>query len=93
MLEILNEITIAFLLYHVVGFSDIYNEDVAGSTKNYMGYSFDICIAANLTVHLSLLIITYVKSIKILIKRKKCCCCKRRKNKQNKILEMERSVK
>ena len=82
-LEILNEITIAFLLYHVVCFSDIYDPDVAKGGKDYMGFTFDVCIAANLSVHLSLLVITYIKSIRILIKRRKCCC-KRRKNKGNK---------
>ena len=87
-LEILNEITIAFLLYHVVCFSDVYNSDVANGAKDYMGYSFDVCIIANLTVHLSLLVGTYVKSIRILIRRRKCCCQRRKNNKRNKRLEM-----
>ena len=82
-LEILNEITIGILLYHIVCFSDIYDPDVAKGGKEYMGYTFDVCIAANLSVHLSLLVITYIKSIRILIKRRKCCC-QRLKNKGDK---------
>ena len=73
-LELLNELTIAFLLYHIVCFSDIYNFDVSNGAKDYMGITFDGCIAANLTIHLSLLVGTYVKSIRILIKHRKCCC-------------------
>ena len=92
MLELLNEITIGFLLYHIVCFSDIYISDVENGAKYYMGYTFDGCIAANLTVHLSLLVSTYVKSIRILIKRRKCCC-QRRKNKRNRKLEMKSNSK
>ena len=78
-LELINELTIAFLLYHIVCFSDIYNKDVAKGAENYMGYTFNGCIAANLIVHLSLLVGTYIQALRIAIKRRKCCC-QRRKN-------------
>lgn len=78
-LEVFNEVTIAFLLYHVMSFSDWYYQDA--EMKEDLGYTFSAIIFFNLAIHLTLLLVSQVRSCCDKCRRKECCCQKKRKNK------------
>lgn len=55
-LEVLNEVTEAFLLYHLLLFSDLYYQD-EDFKERFIANSFNGVIYLNIGIHLSLLIV------------------------------------
>ena len=75
-LEVVNELTGALLLYHVVSFS-AWNR--VEESKDYLAFSFNGFVCLNMFVHFYFLIATYVKEIKQKVKDGTCCCCRSRR--------------
>ena len=70
-LEVMNEVTTVFLLYHMFIFTDWVPD---ATTRYYMGSSFIIVAAGNLSIHFGLIIMNSVNNLKLILKKK---CYKR----------------
>lgn len=76
-LEVLNEVTEALLLYHILCFSDLYtaNDDF----KDTLALSFNSVIFLNISIHVSLLICSSIANCRLKCKRKEFWCQKKSK--------------
>jgi len=85
-LELMNELTEALLLYHLMVFSDWYpNEELK---QDVLAYSFNAVIFANIAVHLCFLVFTMFVQARNKIRRSQCCCCCK-KTRKNRVTEEE----
>ena len=76
-LELLNELTEALLLYHLLIFSDWNPND---AVKDTMANSFNFVIFINICIHLGFLVYAMVTQTRQKIRRKQCICQKKKPN-------------
>lgn len=67
----LNELTEAALLYHVLVFTPWYTDD---DMKENVGYFFNGTIVLNMVIHFLFLLATYYRECRSKYRQKKCCC-------------------
>ena len=71
-LELYNEATEAFLLYHIMCFSDWYQDQ---DTKDLpIAISFNVFLCLNLAVHMVFLVIRMIYMCRVKHRRGQCCC-------------------
>ena len=66
-IEVLNEVTLLLLTYHLWCFTDFVGEP---ETRNYLGFAFIATTQSNILVHLILMIIETVHHLKLRCKRR-----------------------
>jgi hypothetical protein len=78
---VLNEVTEALLLYHILCFSDLYTQNEG--FKDKLAYSFNCVIFLNISIHITLLLhISFVNGRNKY--RRGQCCCQKTKNRNPK---------